>query len=120
LTLDGAERLIRTRLRQYLLRKAQAVESEAPLDLVLDFGMAIEASAESSWHNILMLWPTWNTDADVREALKSCIQQAFDRSIQHSAVFIGLRQDQNKEDVGGWVQEFVRDFSADSLLVPLV
>ena len=119
LTVESARRLLRTKLRQHLVRKAQEVERQRGsgecLDLALDHEKSIEVASEVAWISTLRLWGTGVPDH--YQVLCALIQQALAGAVELSGSYITARAvEYEYENVNGWVREFVEGFDPASLL----
>jgi hypothetical protein len=124
ITIEAAVRLIRTRFRQHLLRKARAVPSIAETDYqaynqCIDNEKTIEAAAYASWVTALQLWPDWIGSEKTQLVLRAYASHALALSIEKSAGFIARTRGQHEGyDVKSWVMEFIDLFRPDAFLVP--
>jgi hypothetical protein len=124
LTVEAAERLLRSRLRQHLIARAAAIEHRSGHDdrahvyeLVLDAEKSIEVGAEAAWITTLGVWAgRWRYDHP-RRWLRACVQHALSGAVEKSAAFIADRLAAYPgHDVDGWVGAFVARIEVDALL----
>jgi hypothetical protein len=120
LTIDAAVRLIRARLRQHLQGKALAIDRlrgrPTIYDLVMDGEKCWEAASQAALWQALRLWT--NRDFDnpprwVRACLKVALTRALERTVDYAAQSLA---EHPREDVAGWVREFVVGFDLDGLV----
>jgi hypothetical protein len=121
ITIAAARRLLRSRLRQYLLHKEQVYLRERNqdecLDLSVDSEKMIEAASEATWITTLSLWGTGEFKAPVRQVLETLIQNALNSAVEESQDYIIRRGVEcGHADTGSWVLEFVSEFNPKSLL----
>lgn len=122
LTIEAARRLLRTRLRQHLVRKAQEVDKRGSQgeawDLMLDSEKTIEAASEAAWRTTLRLWGTMGAPGSPqRDTLHALIRDSLASAVERTQGFINQRTvEYEYENVQGWVLEFINGFNPESLL----
>lgn len=123
LTVEAARRLLRTRLRQHLLRKAQEVDRRLDRgecwDLAIDSEKAIEAASEAAWLSTLRLWGQQPLVAGSpqRDVVNALIRTSLASAVERTQGFIHSRVvEYEYEDVKGWVLEYINGFDPNSLL----
>jgi hypothetical protein len=120
LTIDAAARVIRTRLRQHLQTKARAIDRlhERPsiYDLVMDGEKCWEAASEAALCQAFRLWTSADFD-DPSRWVRACLKAALARALERSTDYVAQSQAEHpREDVAGWVREFVVGFDLDELV----
>jgi hypothetical protein len=122
LTIEAARRLLRSRLRQHLLRKEKEYFKERGreecLDLSVDSEKMIEVASEAAWISTLRLWSTTgDLNSPVRQMLEVLVQNALESAVEGSRGYIDQRGVEcEPTDVGAWVLEFIHGFDSKSLL----
>jgi hypothetical protein len=126
LTISAARRLIRTMLRQHVIKlhdkwDASREDYDArDQDVLLDYEKAVQASADAAWRQTLLLWGDWKNDAETRAVIASCIMQGLTEAVRMSAHFVfEQRMGPYGEDIFGsekWVPQFIEGFSPNLLL----
>ena len=121
LVFEAARGLIRSKLRQHLYRKGQAVsvrrgEGEC-FDLVIDAEKSTEVACEASLISALKLWGEVKAGTPYHDVLCVVLRLALAKALERSHRFIVEKQAENEyEDVKAWVLEFVDAFRPEDLV----
>jgi hypothetical protein len=120
LTVDALRRLLRTRLRQCILKRGMEEHPESVdasiIPIVLDVEREIEANALASWLALRTLWDTSPRD-DQRRVLRGCLQRALTETVEQSARFLEEKQAAfPTEDVETWARDFIASVDEGDLV----
>jgi hypothetical protein len=97
-------------------RRLGQVDEPCIYDLLLDFERSDQADAGAAWIGTLGQWAVcWRCDGP-RRWLRSCVQGGLARAVEDLEFTSERLAAYPREDVAGWVQEFVAGIDLDELL----
>ena len=119
-TVDNCARLVRARLRQHLLARADDFERrrdptrEGTNQLVISAEKCIEAHARAGWIRTRALWMRTGSADDPARWLHWCVALALKRATDRDDQFLFEWGGYPQELVDVWIHEFVATFHGDA------